>query len=174
MTVSFLTGQRLTADALQVLADDSPNAPICKLIQQTSQTGLTSASDTVLTFGASSEEIDTAGFHDETTNNSRVTPNKAGYYGLTVVGAFAFSTTITAAHCFFRKNGSVVERSCNVKPNGTNNINTSAGMLYTVLTANGSTDYFEAGVNFTGTANQSTNAASGSQSRFLVQFLRPL
>lgn len=168
------SGDKVVASGISTIEGYTTGAPICKLVQQASQTALVSAADTVLTFGTSSEEIDTHNFHDESTNNTRVTPSTAGYYRLMVTGTYQFSTTITAAHCFVRKNGTVVERTGNTKPNGTNNINTTAGVLYTVLTANGSTDYFEAGVNFTGTANQATNATAGSQSRFLVEFMRPL
>lgn len=155
---------------------DAINPPITKLVQQVAgqQTALATGADTVLTFGAGSEEIDTHNYHDTVTNNSRVTPTKAGYYEIEIRPIYAFSTTITAVGTFVRKNGAVVERSGNQKPNGTNNVNTAAPTLETVLACNGTGDYFEAGTTFTGTANQATNNVAGSLSVFIVRYLRPL
>lgn len=152
----------------------SMDNPICKLIQQVAQTGLLTGSDTVLTFGSGSEDIDTHNFHDSIGAPTRVTPNIPGYYGLTVKPVLAFNTTTTALGSFFRKNGTIVERSGNTKPNATNNVNVTPGNATTILPANGSTDYFEGGVSFTATANQATNVVAGSESQFIVQYIRPL
>lgn len=147
--------------------------PLVRLVQQAAQTGLASGANTVLTFGAGSEDIDTHNWHDTAVNNTRVTPTKAGYYKVTVMPVFAFSTTITSLNSFIRKNGSIVQRSGNVKPASTN-VNTGAPQLSMILTANGTTDFFEGGVTFAGSANNDTNAVAGAASTFEVEYLRPL
>lgn len=147
--------------------------PIVRLTQQTAQTGNASAATVTLTFGTSSEVIDTDNFHSESTNNSRVTPTKAGYYRVVVKGVVAFSTTITGINVAILKNGAVVNRSGNHKPN-TTNINAGA-WLESWHTANGSTDYFEAAVSCTTSSGTwDTNAVSASQSELLVEYMRPL
>ena len=165
-----------TVDATDIvdLQGKTTGRPLVKLIQQVAQTGITTGSDTVLTFGSGSEDIDTHGYHDTATNNSRVTPQLAGYYRLTVRPILAFNTTTTAGHGFVRKNGTIVERGGNSKPTGTVNVNVGLGEFSTILSANGTTDYFEAGFQVTATANQATNVTAGSASVFIVEFIRPL
>ena len=147
---------------------------VCKLVQQVAgqQTALTTATDIVLTFGASSEEIDTHNAHDTTTNNSRITPTVAGIYRVDIKPILAFSTTITSIGTALRKNGTVVERTGNHKPNATANVNIGAPQFSTMIAMNGTTDYLEAVVFFVASANQATNNVAGSTCTFTVTYER--
>jgi len=152
------------------------NPPLCKLVQQIAgqQTALVTVTDVVLTFGAGSEEIDTHNIHDTVTNNSRVTPNVAGYYRCHVRPILAFNTTVSAIQSWVRKNGAAAERSGNAKPSATTGVNLAGQPFTTILPFNGTTDYVEAGLQFTASANQATNNVAGSLSTFIVEYIRPL
>jgi hypothetical protein len=164
-------GDPVESADITTITDYTTGKPLVRMIQATAQTGLLTGVDTILTF--TTEDIDTHGFHDPVTNNTRITPSVAGYYRIDVKPVYAFSTTITSMNTFFRKNGSVVERSGNMKPASTN-VNQANTPLTAISSANGSTDYFEGGTNFTGSANQATNGVVGSQSTIQVEFIRPL
>jgi hypothetical protein len=150
---------------------------ICKLFGFASQ-NVSDSTDTVLNFGASHEELDTDGWHDTVTNNSRITPNVPGYFRVTASGYWAFNNTMLYSDCFVRKSGSVVARMGNLQlpSTGQNNISKWAGSVSEIFTANGSSDYFEMGLRHTSTGGvtQSTNAGASTSPRFTVEFLRPL
>jgi hypothetical protein len=150
-------------------------AGIVKLIGQTGQTAL-DATDTILSWGASTEEIDTDNWHDTVTNNTRVTPLVPGYYRVTVQGYWAFNTTIQYCGVFIRKNGTTVARSGNIQfpSTGQNNVSKSGGMCSDEFSMNGSSDYFEMGVHHTSGVSQTTNTGAGTAPRFTVEFIRPL
>ena len=72
--------------------------PFCRLVQQSAQS--IGTSDTALTFGASSENEDDFGLHDETTNNTRITVDRAGVWlfkGTVFIQANTAVTTLTAS-----------------------------------------------------------------------------
>jgi hypothetical protein len=169
-------GDIVYASDVQTVKDYTTGRPLVRLIQQTSQTGNASGGNLVLTFGAGSEDIDTHGYHDEVTNNTRVTPLIAGYYRIVVKPVLAASTTITSVNAYVRKNGSAIERSGNHKPSATSATNTAGGIaLEAWLTANGTTDYFEGGVTaLTSAGTWDTNGTAGSTSTLQVEFMRPL
>lgn len=171
-TAIWLHFQELATD-IDADVDALAKIPVVRLVQQAAQTALTTGTDTVLTFGTGTEEIDTHGFHSETTNNSRITPNKPGIYEFTVKPVYAASNTIQSMNTFLRKNGGTYERSGNLKP-ATIAVNQASTPLITLVAANGTTDYFEAGTTFGGTANQATNAVGGSTSVFQCKYIRPL
>lgn len=154
------------------LAQASISRPLVRLIQQSAQS-IASGTATALTFGASSEDIDTNSFHDTATNTSRVTPTVAGYYEVTVTASFATGassyTQITAAAA---KNGTRAAPQDIRRPDA----GTSATNAQTTatLTANGTTDYFEGFASQNSSGAQNTNVSAGFQSVLEVKFLRPL
>jgi|SRR6185503_12412439 hypothetical protein len=175
MTITYAVGQRVTATLLQTLADYTVNKGLTRLVQQAAQS-LTDNTDTALTFGAGSDDVDTAGWHDEVTNNTRITPTVAGYYlatGLLVVPAAADYVNLQV---YIRKNGATILPS--ISRQGPNATSSSRSIQVTcdAILLNGSTDYLEAVGNQDNTASASRNTPStgGSSScLFTVQFIRP-
>lgn len=93
-------GSKIYADELLSLVDRR----ICRLRQNAIQ----ALADTVLTaisFGAGSEEIDTHGMHNESTNPTRVTIDKAGYYECKGAVFFESQTTPVMSSALIRING---------------------------------------------------------------------
>jgi hypothetical protein len=148
--------------------------PLTRLVQQTSQTGLASGATVSLTFGVGSEVIDSNNFHDTSVNNTRVTPNRPGWYRVVVKGVAEFNSAIISQNVAVLKNGSVTDRSGNHRPN-TQNIN-SGTILESWVDCNGSTDYIEGGMSCatTGAVTWNTNAAAATQSTLTVEWVRDL
>ena len=61
----------------ETMANDV-NSPKVRLVQQAAGVQTIATSDTTLTFGSGSEDYDTNGWHDETTNPSRITVDRDG------------------------------------------------------------------------------------------------
>ncbi len=164
---TFEVGDIVTADSLNDIAE----TPLVKLIQQTTQS-LADTTETNITFGAGSTDTDTHEFHDETTNNTRITPTKAGYYRVTGTLFMAASASYTVLSLVIRKNGSPQAPRARTNPAAVNS--TKAIYVETVLSANGSTDYFElTGYQDSG-GSKSTFAGTEYSSVFTCEYLRPL
>ena len=172
MTVSG--GAVVYASDINTIEGKTSDKPICRLSQQAAQTGNASGATLTLSFGSGSEVVDTDGFHDETTNNTRITPNKPGWYRVIVQPILAFNANLTSVNSAVIKNGSVVQRSGNHRPN-TSAVNCAGMTLESWHTANGTTDYFEGGVTaVTSSGTWDTNAVAASTSTFSVEFMRDL
>lgn len=173
--MALVAGAPIAVADVLALQAASTLKPVVKLVQQpaSNQTGLTSGSDTILTFGTSSEEIDTHNWHDVAVNNTRITIGTGwgGVYRIDIKPIMLFSTTITSINSCLRKNGANYERSGNTKPNATANVNTAATPLSTTVTL-AAGDYIEAVVTFVAGANQATNSSAGSTCTFQLEFLR--
>jgi len=86
------------------------------------------------------EDIDTHGFHDTTTNTSRVTPNVPGYYrfyGCYFSGAI---TTPSTRAAYFRKNGTTAIAP---GPRDVGYTISSSKECTALIAMNGTTDYIE-------------------------------
>lgn len=167
-------GARVKSADITTVENYTSGRGLTRLVQQAAQTGNASAASLVLTFGTGSTDFDLGNWHDEATNNTRVTPTVAGYYRIIVKPVIAFNGAITGINTFVRKNGAVIERTGNHRPN-TTGINAGGIMLETWATANGSTDYFEGGVTCTTSSGTwDTNGVAGSLSVLQVEFMRPL
>jgi hypothetical protein len=146
------------------------NPPLVRLVQQAGQS-IPDATQTALTFGAGSEDIDTHGFHDTVTNNTRITPNVAGYYEFRGVYYTGAPTTPVSIDASFRKNGSTSI------PSG-ERVNSGAiatGVMATCTQPmNGSTDYMEfmAFQDSSGAVN--TNVSARFTSYVECEYIRPL
>lgn len=149
--------------------------PLVRLIQQSAQS-LTTATNTALTFGSGSEDIDTHNFHDPSTNTSRVTPTAAyaGYYRVT--GTVWFATAVMndqQYQLFVGKNGAIIPPGSRARHNSTTTTQRSISTS-SMVSANGTTDYFEIiTVQNTG-VSLNTQIGGGINSVMEVEFLRPL
>jgi hypothetical protein len=93
-------GGEIYADELADLVDRR----VVRLRQAAAQ-ALADNTATALTFGAGSEEIDTHGLHNEGTNPSRVTFDKAGFYECEGAVHFAAQASPVVSTVFVRVNG---------------------------------------------------------------------
>lgn len=151
---------------------------ICKLRQFAVQS-VADSTDTVLTFGTNSgnEDTDTFGWHSLTVNNTRITPDRVGWYQVGIVMNWEFNTAIQYSDTFIRKNGAVVERAGNLQlpATGQNNVSKFGGALVVPLTVDTVGDYFEMGARQTSGASRNTNGGGGNAApRFWVKYDGPL
>lgn len=91
--------------------------PFCKLVQQVLQS--IGTSDTALTFGAGSEDSDVYGLHDETTNTSRITVDRAGVWMFKGTVFIASNTAVTTLTATLAVNGTVRPARSRSKPAAT-------------------------------------------------------
>ncbi|GAA2696566.1 hypothetical protein [Actinoplanes palleronii] len=79
------------------------------LVQQTAQTGWTTATNTPITFGSGSEVIDNLACHDESTNTSRVVIGKRlGWWQISGIYVPASNGATTYVRALVAKNGTVI------------------------------------------------------------------
>lgn len=169
-------GDPVESADITTITDYTTSKPLVRLLQQSAQV-VSSATDTAVTFGTSSEDIDTHGFHSEVSNTSRITPTVAGYYRLTGVIVWAADTDITVLQSLITKNGITVSPRQRMVTPTVSPSSIRAGFPVTVISsANGSTDYFELFCNQLQNAagNLSTNVSGGDRSCFECEFIRPL
>ncbi len=152
------------------LAALTTGRPLVRLIQQATQ-NLTNAANTVITFGAGSEDIDTHGFHDTSTNPSRVTPTVAGYYRCFATLSMAASGAITLLSVVVAKNGTPQQPLVRTRPNTT--VTAMSVQASAIIQLNGSGDYVEMIGNQTSGGTVATQASGGINSVLEVEFLRP-
>lgn len=146
--------------------------PLVRLVQQSAQS-LANSTDTAITFGAGSEEIDNYGtFHDETTNNTRITPKIAGYYRLTGAVFLTISSAVTSLIATIAKNGSVVPPRSRHKPAAT--ALAGSAQVSVIQAANGTTDYFELFGQQTSGGALSTNVGGSFASVLECEYLGTL
>lgn len=174
--MSTTSGSRLTAADLAAIQAASSLRYLVRLVQQSSQS-MASDTDTAITFGASSEEIDTAGWHDTGTNTSRITPLTPGYIRFTGTVWFAADTDDISIYASIGKNGTIVQRNRIVLPSTATASSFRSVPVTCIQQCNGSTDYIELfGRQLQAAAGAlSTNVAAGGFSSTLeAEYLRPL
>lgn len=168
----FLVGTRLTADVL----NSATYRPYCKMHQTVAQTGIADGADVVLTF--TTEDHDPDGWHDNSVNTTRVTPNIAGEYRVTVLGvsnAQTSTTSITSIFAQVNLNGSAYSRGGNVKPTDTDVLSGFGSIHVDTVTLNGTTDYVEAALQAQVETNATwaTNVSGSGRSMLLVEYMGP-
>jgi hypothetical protein len=170
-----LAGSRIAASDLNAVIAATTAKPLVRLVQQSAQS-LASDTDTAITFGASSEDVDTHGFHDTSTNTSRITPTLAGWYRLSGTVWLAADTDVTSFYASIGKNGSVVARNRLVLPSTATSSAFRSFAVTALLQANGSTDYFELlGRQLqAAAASLNSNVATSFSSTFECVYERPL
>lgn len=162
------SGDPIKATDTTVIAQAANTKAIVRLIGQLVQS-IPNATNTALTFGAGSEDIDTDNYHDTASNTSRITPTVAGYYelrGYYVTGSNAGTISASIA-----KTGTRVPSG---DAQGTTAASARGVGASAILTANGSTDYFELHALQTSGAAVNTNVSVQFTSAFEMEFLRPL
>lgn len=148
--------------------------PLVRLVQAVAQS-IPDNTNTELTF--TTEDFDTNGFHDNVTNTPRITPTVAGYYRLHLMFAHAARADITTVLVQIGKNGTGQAPSLRWPyPSSVSPGSVPSYQTETILTANGSTDYFTGIVLLDNTANTATLTSVGgaTTSTFECEFLRPL
>jgi hypothetical protein len=163
-------GDPIRAADLTTISQSANLKPLVRLIQTVAQS-IPNNSSLALTFAAGSEDIDTNGWHDTVTNNTRITPTIAGYYRLSA----AYHSVAHAGTCdiAFTKTGGVAV------PSGQREGTTAASGLRGILanaiqSANGTTDYFEVQANQVSGGALNTGVSARLTSFFECEFLRPL
>jgi hypothetical protein len=168
----------------QTLADDvdtdvgnvaayTTTKPVGRIRQTAAQSGMVDSTVTAINFDA--EDYDTGGYHSTSSNTSRITPTKAGYYRFKGVICWAGQTDYVGVDAFFRQNGTTQ------LPGATRAVPPASGTTFAMQTEvlyamNGSTDYME----LVGRHDRTGNATSGTTvSSFLAstlewEWVRPL
>lgn len=168
-------GDDVKATDVSNVEDASSEKAIGRIVQQSAQSIPSQTTPlTAVTFGLASEEIDTHGFHDEVTNNTRITPSKAGYYRLTGTLWLASVSTTTSMGIAFTKNGAGIGTAMRNKLP----VVTAAPSIQvsTIVSANGTTDYFEMTVFQVDSGAAARNTATGASTSpaFEWEYMRDL
>lgn len=133
-------GQILLDTDLDSISAGSNLKPAGRMVQTVAQTGV--ANNTIVAASFTTEELDTDNFHNTVTNNTRVTPNKAGWYRFSGAISFAGQTDYTAVESLLRFNGSSgLPPASRITPNAT--ATTIVLPVSALVLFNGSTDYIE-------------------------------
>ena len=129
-----------TTDAADIndLVKYSQEAAVGKVTVTTAQ-ALADATDVAIQW--TSEVFDSHGQHDNSTNNTRVTPNVAGVYEFWATVDFSPQTTPVQSYAYFRKNGTTASGAASVVKGDATAQNTAS--IHTMEEFNGTTDYFE-------------------------------
>lgn len=134
------------------IEEASNERPAWRLVQAAAQS-LAHDTDVMLTFGTGSTVIDTHNFHDEATNNTRVTPSVPGIYVVTGVGFFEPVNNVIRLECAIALNGTIQHprmREVHMRDSagGANDLTSDSASRTTprswgMFQMNGTTDYFE-------------------------------
>jgi hypothetical protein len=119
--------------------------PRIRLVTNATQATLTSGTAVAIAFGVGTEITDPNGFHDEVTNNTRVTPNIAGTYEIRGAVAFGGRTDYTSVQAFVRTNAATVWAPAGKVILSATQINSTLMVPFgpLLIPFNGSTDYVE-------------------------------
>jgi len=167
------------------IADYTTSKPLVRLVVNGTQS-IPDNTQTAIQF-AGADDIDTHGFHDPASNNTRITPTVAGYYDARGTYFTATLSSCTTMDCNIRKNGSsnlapaarfggaaghTVTTSGTPSTIGTGNA--FAASCQALVSMNGSTDYVELIVRQDSAGAINANASSQFSSAFELIFERPL
>jgi len=135
---TILVADSSTATGLKWAAPASGSTFVGANVKSTTDQSISNATFTIANFGG--ENFDTNTFHDNTTNNSRLTipSGKDGYYLVTCVMQFASNDTGFRA-VVLKKNGSDYQNMSWVDADSGNNIWTSASATISCV----ATDYLQ-------------------------------
>lgn len=155
----------------KIIAADIPieNIPLGRMVQTVAQS-IPDATITALSF--TTEDFDTHGFHDNATNNTRITPNVAGYYEFTGVYYSQAFTTLANMDAFWRKNAVAAGVASGYRGNSGGIAQSAPASCIQAM--NGSTDYVElcAFQDSAGATNTNVSARFSSYAEW--KYLRPL
>jgi hypothetical protein len=155
-------GDLVTAELLDLML----NPPAVRLVQQSGQS-IGDNVATALTFGTGSTVIDTHGFHDESTNNTRITPNVAGRYRFYGCYFDDGMTTPASRSVILRLNGTTTIAP---GPRDAGATITSSKEATALVEMNGTTDYVELLAQQDSAGASTTNVLSQQSSVFECEF----
>jgi|SRR5215213_742594 len=117
------------------------------------QTGIVTSTNTKITYDT--EELDASGWYDPTT--SRFTPLRAGWYRIRAQARIASSVDATKIEMFVYKNGTFSSElgRFTLMPSATAQL--ASGVVDTLVSFNGTTDFVEIGIFQTSGANAQVN-----------------
>lgn len=140
--MTVFAGQPILADDYNYIYNRTVDRPQCRLVQQSAQS-LADNTETAITFGAGSEELDTHNMHDTGSNTSRITPPVAGWYRVTGKVYMAANADYNSLECYIRKNGTTpISSRQRVGPNTVSSAR-SVSTDIILVSMNGTTDYVE-------------------------------
>lgn len=155
--------------------------PLTYLVQQATQTMANNATNPI-EFATGATVIDSHNFHNEASNNTRVTPTVAGYYHVQGKVAFGARSDHSIVDAFLRKNGSTTILGSSGRINysrftgATNSTASTNPVVFceSIVYFNGSTDYIEMlGVQTNVAAGSSSTGVTGQfASTLKVEFIR--
>jgi hypothetical protein len=138
--VGLAAGQIALDTDFTGISQASNAKPAGRLVQTVAQAGFANNTLTPLTF--TTEDLDTHNFHNNVTNNSRVTPTVPGWYRVFAAASLVGNTDFTAVEVTIRANGGFsTAPAFRIQPG------TTAGTIViqcsALILCNGTTDYFE-------------------------------
>lgn len=144
------------------------NAPIGRIVASGTQV-LADNTQVAVQFSGT-DDIDTHGFHNPASNNTRITPTVAGYYRFTGMAFFEGQTTPGTIDASFRLNGST-----NLAPawRGPGSTLSMSGPTTVLQLMNGSTDYVELMARQDSAGADNTNQSSQFSSVVEWELVRP-
>jgi hypothetical protein len=148
----------------------SAGKPIGRIVATGTQT-LNDDTLTAIAFSAA-DEIDTHGWHDPTTNNTRITPNVEGYIRFFGTVFFNEQTTPVSIDANWRKNGSTAMAPAGRMPGSSTIASTCSATV--VVSMNGTTDYMELMGRQNSAGNDTTHQSAQFSSVVEWEFVRPL
>lgn len=148
---------------------DAIRPPVVRLVQQAAQS-MANATNTAITFGAGSEEIETHPWHDTAANTSRITPTKAGRYRVKGTVSVAANTTVSLLAAFIAKNGVAVQPFSRSKP-AVVSASTVSHDVSAIVELNGTTDYVEVYGNQTSGGALNTQASGGVNGTLELEYI---
>ena len=166
-------GDPITSSDAWTVADYTTNKAMVRLVTNATQS-LASGADVAINFAT--EDWDTIGAHDNTTNPSRITPNVAGYYKITGSLAMSSSALYNTIDVWIRKNGTTMIQPF-VRTVEAQIAGIRVKQVSCTVTLNGGTDYIELmgrQTQTSGGAAVNTQASIGVFSVLEANFERPL
>lgn len=128
-------GGKIYADELDALIDRR----VVRLRQVSTQ-NLSDNTTTAIQYGTGSEDLDSHGLHNESTNNTRITVDKAGVYGMQGSMFLNSQTTPVVTASWVRVNGTDSIPPSDRHPGATNSGSWNTGIVLVELEAG---DYVE-------------------------------
>jgi hypothetical protein len=184
--MTVFAGDPVYAADVNAIYNASLAKPLVRLIASGAQS-ITNNTNTAIIYSGV-DDIDTDSFHDPATNNTRITPTKAGYYKASVTYWTASSVPLSFIETFVRKNGATslgpVGRLAGLA-GGASNTGPAIGTAQTfsvamecIVSLDGVTDYVEHMVRqaqSSGTLAVNTNVTGVAFScHFQLEYLRGL
>lgn len=176
----------IDTDVAAIRAELTTGIPLVRLVASGTQS-ITNNTNTAIIYSGT-DDIDTHSYHDPATNNTRITPTKAGYYRVAVTYWTAASVTLSFIETFVRKSGSTsigpVARTAGLGGAASNSgpavggAQTYSVQMQCIVSLDGVADYVEQHVRqvqSSGTAAVLTNATGANFSCCMeLEYLRPL